>query len=140
MVLRLKKPLYGLDDASRKFWRRVKEVFAKIGMNVMEGDESFYYLHDKGFLKGAVITHVDDFTVAGTSSFIEEVLDIVERELTISKIKRDNFRFTGLDVSTKEDGIEIKMADYMASIPDVIQIRKADKERDLTKQEIKEYR
>ena len=59
-------------------------------MKIMEGDEAFYYLHDgEGFLKGAVITHVDDFTVAGTSSFIEEVLDIVERELTISEIERE---------------------------------------------------
>ena len=47
------------------------------------------------------ITHVDDFTIAGTVSFIEEVLDMIERELTISKIDRDKFRFTGLDVSTK---------------------------------------
>ena len=54
----------------------------------MEGDEAFYYLCDKeGFLRGAVITHVDDITLAGTSSFIEEVFDMVERELTISKIE-----------------------------------------------------
>ena len=83
----------------------------------MEGDEAFYYLHDgEGFLKGAVMTHVDDFTIAGTVSFIKEVLDMIERELTKSKIERDNFCFTGLDVSTREDGIEIEMADYVASL------------------------
>ena len=27
IVWKLKKPLYGLDDASRKFWLRVKDVF-----------------------------------------------------------------------------------------------------------------
>ena len=32
------------------------------------------------------------------------------------------------------------MADYVASLKDVIQIWKADKNEDLTKQEIKEYR
>ena len=41
IVLKLKKPLYGLDDASRKFWLRVKEVLKTIGLKVMEGDESF---------------------------------------------------------------------------------------------------
>ena len=106
----------------------------------MEGDEAFYYLHDgEGFLKGAVITHVDDFTIAGTVTFIEEILDIIKRELKISKIERDNFCFNGLNVSTKEDGIEIEMADYLASIQDVINIQKAGKYEDLTKQEIKEY-
>merc|ERR1712115_524855 len=43
-IWRLKKPLYGLDDASRKFWLRVKEVLKKMGLKVL-GDEAFYYLH-----------------------------------------------------------------------------------------------
>ena len=31
-IWKLKKPLYGLNDASRKFWLRVKKVFEEIGM------------------------------------------------------------------------------------------------------------
>ena len=111
-----------------------------MGMKVMEGDEAFYYLHKDGILKGAVITHVDDFTLAGTPDFIKEVLEMVERELTILKVERDNFRFTGLDISTVEDGIEIEMADYVDSLRDIKEIRKVKKDDDLTKQEIKEYR
>ena len=52
----------------------------------MEGDEAFYHLHRDGELMGAVITHVDDFTLAGTEDFIKEVLETVGRELTVSKI------------------------------------------------------
>ena len=59
-----------------------------MGMKIMEGDEAFYYLHKDGILKGVVITHVDDFTLAGTPDFIKEVLEMVERELTISKVER----------------------------------------------------
>ena len=47
---------------------------------------------------GAVITHVDDFTLAGTELFIKEVLETISRELTVSKIERDNFRYTRIDV------------------------------------------
>ena len=54
-----------------------------------------------------VITHVDDFTIAGTETFIKEVLETISRELTISEIERDNFRYTGMDVSTVQDSIEI---------------------------------
>ena len=85
----------------------------------MEGDEAFYYLHRNGELIGAVITHVDDFTLAGTEDFIKEVLETVSRELTVSKIERDNFRYTSVDVKTVEDGIEIEMEDYVVSLEEV---------------------
>ena len=88
----------------------------------MEGDEAFYYLHRNGELIGTVITHVDDFTSAGTEDFIEEVLETVSRELTVSKIERDNFRYTGIDVKTVEDGIEIEMEDYVESLEEVKEI------------------
>ena len=85
----------------------------------MEGDEAFYYLHRDGDLIGTVITHVDDFTLAGTEAFINEVIETVSRELTVSKIERDNFRYTGIDVKTIEDGIEIEMQDYVDSLEEV---------------------
>ena len=56
----------------------------------MEGDEAFYYLYRNAELIGTVITHVDDFTLAGKDEFINEVLETVSRELTVSKIERDN--------------------------------------------------
>lgn len=68
--------------------------------------------------------HVDNFTIAGTVSFIEEVLDMIERELTISKIERYISCFTSLDVSTKENGIEIEMADYVANLQDIMVLGK----------------
>ena len=82
---------------SQKFWHWMKEVLLKIGMKVMEGDKAFYYLHRDGILKGAMMTHIDNFTLAGMTDLIQEVLEMVERELTVSKVEKDNFRFRGLD-------------------------------------------
>ena len=45
-VWKLKKPLYGLNDASRKFWLRVTELFAALGLQRLEGDEAVYYRKD----------------------------------------------------------------------------------------------
>ena len=42
IVWKLNKPLYGLDDASRKFWLRVRDVFLnKLNLKTVEGDEAF---------------------------------------------------------------------------------------------------
>ena len=87
-----------------------------------------------------MITHVDNFTLAGTDVFIKELLETISRELTISKIERDNFCFTGMDISTVKDGLKIAMEDYVNSLDEIKVIRKADRDGDLTKMEIKEYR
>ena len=68
--------LYGLDYASRKFWLRVKDVFLnKIGLKT---DEAFYFRKINGKFYGAVLTHVNDFEVAGTSEFVREIISTVE--------------------------------------------------------------
>ena len=42
-IWKLKKTVYGLNNASRKFWLKVREVFNECGMNILKGDEAFYY-------------------------------------------------------------------------------------------------
>ena len=93
-----------------------------------------------GELIGTVITHVDNFTLAGTEAFINEVLETVSRELTVSKIERDNFRYAGINMKTIEDGIEIEMKDYVDSIEEVKEIRKAVRDDPLTRAELKVFR
>ena len=83
---------------------------------------------------------MDDFTLAGTEDFINEIITAVSEELTVSKIEKDSFRYTGIDVKTVDDGIEIEMQDYVNSLDEVREIRKADKEDPLTKAELKVYR
>ena len=91
----------------------------KAKLKVLEGDEVFYYLHRDGELIGGVITHMDDFILAVTEDFINEVINAVSAELTVSKIEMDNFRYTGIDVKTVDDGIEIEMQDYVISLDEV---------------------
>merc|ERR1711872_25079 len=59
---------------------------------------------------------------------------------TASKVEEDNFRFTGLDVKTKNGKIEVSMEDYTESIKEIKEIRKANRDEKLTKAELKEYR
>ena len=117
LLWKLKKPLYGLNDASRKFWLRVKEVFGKFGLRKLVGDEALYYKHNEnGDLVGIVSTHVDDFSLAGSEEFLSTVTEEIRKTLDISKVENDKFRFTGIDVEHIDDRIEISMDDYAASL------------------------
>ena len=120
MIWLLKKPLYGLNDASRKFWLKVKSVFSDIGLKILEGDEAVYYKHDKNAnLEGMVSTHVDDFNMAGNNDFISIVTEKIRAALDISKIEDRVFRFTGSHVEQKDDSIVISMNEYAKSIEEV---------------------
>ena len=140
--MKLKKPLYGLDDTSRKFWLCVKEVFlCELGLHTIHGDEAFYFSNVDGVLHGAILTHVDDFDIAGTSDFIKKVIDHVGRELTVSKIEENCFRFTGHQIKVVDNGIKVSMEDYTNSLQDIKNIRKVeDCNEPLTKLEMKECR
>ena len=79
--------------------------------------------------------------IAGTEDFIKEILKAIEDELTISKVEKDNFRYTGQDISTAEDGsITIEMQDYVDSLDDIKEIPWEDNGEPLTKIEMKEHR
>ena len=43
-IWNLKKPLYRLNDASRKFWLGVKTTFKENGMRKLDGIEAVYYM------------------------------------------------------------------------------------------------
>ena len=44
--MEVKKPLYGLDDASWKFWLKLRDTLIALGLKVMPGDEALYYAHE----------------------------------------------------------------------------------------------
>ena len=65
---------------------------------------------------------MDDFYIAGTPDFVKQIIEHVGRELTVSKVEEDCFRFTGLDIKKVDDGIEVSMKDYAESLEDVKEI------------------
>ena len=140
ILWKLNRPLYGLDDASRKFWLKVREVFSKIGLKTIEGDGAFYYKHDGNSLQGMVLSHIDDFSVSGTKEFNKMFEEKVREEFEVSKTERDSFRFTGLDITKTTSSVELSMSDYIESINTVEDIRKDHNDSPLTEKELKQFR
>merc|ERR1711881_354432 len=97
VIWKLLKPLYGLDDASRKFYLKVKESLQKLKLKTLPGDDAVYYEHKNGKLMGLILSHVDDFTIVGTREFVKRIVSGIQEKFTVSKVEEDNFRFTGLE-------------------------------------------
>ena len=64
----------------------------------------------------------------------------LSKVLTVSKIEKGSFRFTGIDVQKVNDEIILSMNDYAKSIEEIKEIRKEKKTVLLTKTEMKLYR
>ena len=111
-IWKLLKPLYGLDDASCKFYLKVKETLQELGLKTLQGDDAFYYENRNGKLMGLNLSHVDDFTIAGDVEFVRRIVKGIQERFTVSKIEEDKFRFTGLDIKAENGKIEVSMEDY----------------------------
>jgi hypothetical protein len=104
------------------------------------GDEAFYYYYKDGKLVGQVLTHVDDFFASGTKEFLAWIRSVLQKELQVSKIESNSFRFTGIDIQKVPEGIRVSMEEYAKSLEDIENIREAPNDELLTKLELKVYR
>ena len=112
-------------------------MFADIRLKRLEGDEAVYHMLDKkGNLDGMISTCVDDFDITGTFSFVDLITKKVSKELDVSKVEDDRFKFTGIDIRKTEDGIKISIEDYAESLED-IEIREDKSDESLTRDEQK---
>ena len=118
----------------------MREVFDECKLRILDGDEAFYFRHDEnGNLEGMVSSHVDDFILAGTEKFLEEIMSKIAQKLEISKLEDNEFRFTRMDVKKDGDVIVVSMEDYAKSL-EKIEIRKGMPDDPLTEIEMKMYR
>ena len=61
----LKKCSYGLVNASRKWYNKVKSVLLSLNLKMSKGDPSLFYYYQNDKLLGIVAIHVNDFLWAG---------------------------------------------------------------------------
>ena len=67
-------------------------------MKTVNGDKAFCYKHEGDKLVGIVITCVDDLSIASDKKFIIRIEKTIKDNLTVSKVEKDGYRFTSIDV------------------------------------------
>ena len=113
---KLKRCLYGLNDAPRAWYTRVRDVFIKLGAVVSNYDQAMFMWHRDGKLIGILVCHVDDFTYCGTQTFHKEVIDKLKKTFKISADHNSSFKYLGLQVMQDDSGITVKQDSYIDSV------------------------
>ena len=140
----LNKPVYGLSDASMRFYKRLKCELEKLGMKVSSVDPALFYYKKDGVLHGIAVVHVDDILYGGSQQFTLDVISILRTVFELSSDETDlmNIKYLGLDISCFENKITVSLTNYIAGIEDLSSERSlpADKERSLSPEELKQLR
>ena len=136
-VWRLRRCIYGLNDAPRSWYERVKEVLLQLGGVVSAYDSAVYLWHNHGILCGMLVSHVDDFAFCGDKSFEKNVIGGLRKIFRISTHDYGSFKYVGLDVFQDDGGIKVSQDSYIESIMpiNIDSSRKSMKNNSLTKEE-----
>ena len=137
---KLLKNVYGTYDGARSFFLSMDESLKELKCQQVTGDDALYIFHYKGKLAGILGLHVDDIFLLDGDTFEENVVKPLKKKYVFGKEETQAFRFTGVDVTLTERGIEINQAKYCESIQEIPVPDKKNTERELTLEEYKMFR
>ena len=80
---RLKKTVYGLCDAARAWYMRVKEELKLLSIEMCSVDNSLFFWRRNGIIEGIICIYVDDFLYAGTQRFCNMVIGKLKEKFLI---------------------------------------------------------
>ena len=114
VVWKLKKAVYGLNDASRKWWLKCSSELEDLGcVRLIYDPALFIQFGESGKLGGIVCLHVDDELGCGNKEFIEKVWNKLDERLCVGSTEKDNFRYIRLNIKQSDDGITIDQQHYI---------------------------
>lgn len=124
-LLEMQKGVYGLCNAPRLWWRRLREVLISLGfveMKMMSCVFANWACDHNGHrreLMGLLAVHVDDIIISGAVVF-ESVLTKLKQRLTFGKWWIREFTYLGRQVKQRSDfSIDISQSTYADKIPSV---------------------
>ena len=140
---RLKKTVYGLNDAARAWYSRLKDVLLGLGMKISHLDPALFFWWHGNKLAGVMCVHVDDILWAGSSLFYTNVVEIMKQKLVVgTSSDGKSFRYIGVNITQDGDIIGLHQNDYIDSLGEIYLSRERASHRmsQLGKQELEEFR
>ena len=138
-VWKLKKAVYGLNEASRYWYTRVKDEFIKVGLTMSKFDEALFYKEKDGLCIGIIAVHVDDFIYGGLSEFEKVIIELKSVFIVGSELSFP-MRFLGINLDQDDSHIIYNQADYINGMDIDDKLLSGDKGRLLNSEEQRKFR
>ena len=141
-IWKLKKVVYGLNDAARNWYFSVAEELQRLGLKQSLVDKALFRSYsDDGSLQGVFLIHVDDFLIAGTQEFNIKI-ESITKKFKVGRRKEADFKYIGLNVNYHQSCLEINQKDYINEIAKakISDKKMKTKQEPLNKNETREYR
>ncbi|XP_077974464.1 uncharacterized protein LOC144430404 [Styela clava] len=110
---KLNKCVYGLSDASLKWYNRLKKFLVDQGAKVSASDSAVFYVYCNGELQGIAGIHVDGILWSGTEYFENSLISKLRSTFLISSEKNEAFKYLGLDIQQSADELLINQELYV---------------------------
>ena len=110
---KLNKTVYGLADASRTWYLRVRGELLKLGVQVSKYDEAIFFWIVDEKLEGLLCCHVDDFLWGGSESFKRRIIDKIKDTFETSREETESLKYLGLDLKQISGAIVVSQKKYI---------------------------
>ena len=112
MLWRLLKLIYGLNDASRKFYIKLVEKIIGLGCKKSKFDYAIFYYHVNSSLQGIIGGHIDDLSYNGTPSFYQKIVEPLKNHFKFGAMSQETFKYVGWNIAHQGNTIKIDQDDY----------------------------
>lgn len=117
LVWKLKKCVYGLADAPRQWYVKLRNELGNLGVKVSKYDDGLFYCHKDSELIGILTCHVDDIIWGGNSVFKKTVVDVICKIFKISREVCSAFIYLGVNLTQDGHGmITLDQTTYAKSL------------------------
>ena len=119
VLWKLKKCVYGLVDAARHWYERVRQEVLYTGCLISRLDPCLNYFWHNGNLHGLLSSHVEDFRWSGDEQFEKSVIQKLLSVFDVRSVETAPFKYLGFDVYDNDDAIILDQSAYVREIKEI---------------------
>ena len=113
---KLNQAVYGLSDAGRHWYDRVKSELLNLDVKVSIIDKALFVYYKENICEGILIVHVDDFLFGGTDSFHKNVIAKLHDLFLVGLTESNGMKYLGIDVVQNNSALSMSMDEYIEAI------------------------